>query len=129
MTTPSELPTSSSSMTLGNVGAGALPRARISATAVVAVASIILLLFLALYNLPRYPLTWFDEGSHLHVPKTLVTRGVYADISSDGYRYFGPTVGVGPTVMLPIAASFLVFGIGLLQARLVISLYLLATVF
>ena len=87
-----------------------------------------LLLLLALVNLSSYPVTWYDEGSHLHVPKTLVQRGVYADLSSDGYRYYGPTVGVGPTVMLPIAAVFKLFGIGLIQARLVIVVYLLATI-
>src|SRR5437763_16215386 len=98
--------------------AGAGPLARLTAWPVVA-ASIAVVLFLAFYNLPNYPLTWFDEGSHLHVPKTLILRGVYADYSSDGFRYYGPTVGVGPTVMLPIAASVWAFGIGLLQARLV----------
>ena len=85
--------------------------------------------FLALYNLTGYPTTWFDEGSHLHVPKTLIRFGAYADYSSEGFRYYGPTVGVGPTVMLPIAAAFRLFGVGLLQARLVIVLYLLATIY
>ena len=92
-------------------------------------AAVTVVLFLALYNLTRYPTTWFDEGSHLHVPKTLVRFGVYADYSSEGFRYYGPTVGVGPTVMLPIAAAFRLFGIGLLQARLVMVLYLLATIY
>jgi dolichyl-phosphate-mannose-protein mannosyltransferase len=91
--------------------------------------AVALLLFMALYNLTKYPVTWFDEGSHLHVPKTLLHLGVYADYSSDGFRYYGPTIGVGPTVLLPIAGAFKLFGIGLLQARLVIVLYLLATVF
>ncbi len=85
-------------------------------------------LFLALYNLTNFPTPWFDEGSHLHVPKTLVRFGVYADYSSEGFRHYGPTIGVGPTVMLPIAAAFRLFGIGLLQARLVMVLYLLATI-
>src|SRR5512134_3242270 len=79
-----------------------------------------LALFLALVNLPYAPSTWFDEGSHLHVPKTLVQHGVYADISSEGYRYYGPTVGVGPTVMLPVALVFKFFGVGLAQGRSVI---------
>src|SRR5262245_37746163 len=65
---------------------------------------------LALVNLPYAPCTWFDEGSHLHVPKTLIQHGVYADISSEGYRYYGTTIGVGPTVMLPIALVFKLFG-------------------
>lgn len=79
-----------------------------------------LLLFAHLGETPR---TWFDEGSHLHVPKTLVQTGHYADRSSEGFRAFGPTVGVGPTVMLPIAAVFKIGGIGLLGARLVITFY------
>jgi 4-amino-4-deoxy-L-arabinose transferase-like glycosyltransferase len=79
---------------------------------------------LALINLPYAPATWFDEGSHLHVPKTLVRYGVYADISSEGFRYFGPTIGVGPTVMLPVALAFQLFDVGLVQARLVIVGYL-----
>lgn len=95
-------------------------------TATLAIAGIF---FLSLYNLTDYPLTWFDEGSHLHVPKALVRFGVYADYSSEGFRYYGPTVGVGPTVMLPIAAVFKIFGIGLLQARLVMAAYLLAAVY
>lgn len=83
---------------------------------------------LAGYNLGRYPTTWFDEGSHLHVPKALVQHGVYADTSSEGFRYFGPTTGVGPTVLLPIAAVFKVAGIGLVQARVVILIYLLVAI-
>jgi hypothetical protein len=82
--------------------------------------------FLFLYKLTDYPKTWFDEGSHLHVPKALVTMGVYADYSSEGLRHYGPTIGVGPTVMLPIAGAFQVAGVGLLQARLIMVLYLAA---
>jgi 4-amino-4-deoxy-L-arabinose transferase-like glycosyltransferase len=85
--------------------------------------------FLAFHNLTRFPAPWFDEGSHLHVPKTLVRYGVYADISSEGFRYYGPTIGVGPTVMLPVAAMFNLFGVGLLQARIVMALYLLVAVY
>ena len=96
---------------------------------IAALAAVGLLIFLALYNLPNYPVTWFDEGSHLHVPKALLRFGVYADYSSEGFRYYGPTIGVGPTVMLPIAGAFKLLGMGLLQARWVMALYLLAAVF
>ncbi|MBO9323545.1 MAG: glycosyltransferase family 39 protein, partial [Roseiflexus sp.] len=83
---------------------------------------------LATINLPYAPRTWFDEGSHLHVPETLVRYGKYADISAtpDGgveFRYHGPTIGIGPTIMLPVAAVYQAFGIGLTQARLVIVIY------
>lgn len=92
-----------------------------------AIAGLLLILgFWFTFRLTDWPRTWFDEGSHLHVPKTLVQHGVYADISSEGYRHYGPTIGVGPTVMLPIAGVFEIFGIGLLQARLVIVLYMIA---
>lgn len=91
-------------------------------------AAVAALLFLAVYQLPAYPLTWYDEGSHLHVPKTLIQHGLYADWSSEGPRYYGPTLGVGPTVMLPIAGVFGVAGVGLVQARLVMVAYLLVAV-
>ena len=93
------------------------------------VVAVAIFVFLAVFNLTSFPTTWFDEGSHLHVPKTLVRLGAYADYSSEGFRYYGPTIGVGPTVMLPIAAAFRLFGIGLLQARMVMVIYLLATVY
>ena len=105
----------------------ALPAANRRALSIaLGAAALVVLGVLVFYNLTAWPVTWFDEGSHLHVPKTLVTDGVYADKSSDGYRYFGPTLGVGPTVMLPIALAFEFGGIGLLQARVVMALYLLA---
>lgn len=83
---------------------------------------------LALHRLTLYPPTWFDEGSHLHVPKALVRWGVYADYSSEGFRFSGPIFGVGPTVVLPIAGAFRVFGIDLWAARWVMVGYLLLSV-
>lgn len=89
----------------------------------------LLIWFFVVFNLTSFPEPWFDEGSHLHVPKTLIKYGVYADYSSEGFRYYGPTIGVGPTVMLPIAAMFKLLGIGLLQARIVVGLYMIAAVY
>ena len=94
-----------------------LARARIGAFALLALLSV---LWLA-----DVPATWFDEGSHLHVPQMLVERGVYADYSADELRFGGPVLGVGPTVMLPIAASFKLFGVGVAQGRAVIVVFLL----
>lgn len=90
--------------------------------------AIVLMLGLTFFRLTSFPEPWFDEGSHLHVPKTLITHGVYADYGSEGFRYFGPSIGIGPTVMLPLAAVFKVFGIGLLQARVLMAIYLLAAI-
>lgn len=94
----------------------------------VSVAGLLVVVVLGTARLTRWPATWFDEGMHLHVPKALVQAGVYADRSSEGFRYFGPTLGVGPTVLLPIAASFAAFGVGLLQARVVMAAFLVAFV-
>ncbi len=92
------------------------------------VAGLAVVLLCASVHLTRWPVPWFDEGIHLHVPKALVRLGVYADYSSEGLRHFGPTLAVGPTVMLPIAASFAMFGVGLLQARLVMAAFFVACV-
>jgi 4-amino-4-deoxy-L-arabinose transferase-like glycosyltransferase len=89
---------------------------------------VVVLGVLAFVNLTTYPAMWFDEGVHLHVPKAIVRYGVYADYSSEGFRFYGPTMSVGPTVMLPIALAFKAAGIGLLQARLVMVAYMLAAI-
>lgn len=79
--------------------------------------------FCLLYRLDVYPAPWYDEGSHLHVAKNYALNGIYADYSSEGIRPFGPAIGVGPTVMLPVAAVFKVFGVNIEAARLVIVVY------
>ncbi|MEZ4669884.1 MAG: glycosyltransferase family 39 protein [Anaerolineae bacterium] len=84
-------------------------------------------LFLLLYRLNQFPVPWYDEGSHLHVAKNYALYGVYADSSSEGYRPFGPAIGVGPTVLLPIAAVFKIAGVSIPAARLVIVAYSLIT--
>lgn len=102
-------------------------RLRLRAETILLGVLVIMALTLALVNLPYWRRTWFDEGSHLLVPKTLVQFGRYAYVSSEGFRTYGPTLSVGPTVMLPIALVFKLFGIGLIQARLVMVAYLLLT--
>ncbi len=88
---------------------------------------VIVTLFLLLYRLSDYPIPWYDEGSHLHVAKNYALHGVYADSSSEGYRPFGPAVGVGPTVILPIAAIFRFVAVSIPLARLLIVLYSILT--
>lgn len=85
----------------------------------------LLLVLLSVGWLADVPAVWFDEGSHLHVPQLLVERGIYADYSDGELRYGGPVAGVGPTVLVPIAASFRLFGVGLLQGRGVMVAFLL----
>lgn len=90
--------------------------------------SMVALVMLAFVNLSDYPKMWFDEGIHLHVPKAVVNYGVYADCSSDGFRYYGPTLSVGPTVMLPVAFALWIGGVGVWQARAVMALYLVLAI-
>jgi hypothetical protein len=99
-----------------------------SAQGILKVVAVALVIFLALYHLTAYPLAWFDEGAYLQAPKTLVQGGVNADHGGDGFRYYAEMVGIGPAVILPIALVFKLWGIGLLQARLVMATYLLATI-
>jgi 4-amino-4-deoxy-L-arabinose transferase-like glycosyltransferase len=86
-----------------------------------------LTLFLCTHNLETYPRTWWDEGKFLQIPRNLVLYGRYATQSSEGFRMFS-VYGTGPAVLLPIAAVFRLFGIGLLQARLVMAGFALLAV-
>ncbi len=90
---------------------------------------LVVALTLAFYNLEYSPRTWQDEGGTLSLARTLVEDGVYAIRNSDGYQSFGSVQSVGPTVILPIALSFKLFGVGLLQGRLVMGLWLILTLF
>lgn len=84
---------------------------------------ILLTAFLLVFRLAEYPAPWYDEGSHLHVAENLAVNGVYADFSSEGNRAYGPAIGVGPTVMLPAALAFQIFGISIPVARALIVVY------
>ena len=83
--------------------------------------------FLVFYNLELNPRPWHDEGSYLTLAKTLVEDGTYAVRNSDGYQTFGAVQSLGPTVILPIAWIFRMFGSGLLQGRIISGIYLLCT--
>lgn len=92
-----------------------------SIIAVIAIAAA--LAFLTFYNLETYPAPWFDEGSYLHVAKNFALHGVYADSSLDEWRYYGPAIAVGPTVLMPISFVYQLNGVSILGARLVIAVY------
>jgi len=90
---------------------------------VVPIIAVAVVMFLALYNLRGYPRPWFDEGLNLQPAKNLILYGQYAMLSSEGFRVLDPALQTGPPVILPIALSFKVLGIGLFQARLVVGLF------
>lgn len=74
---------------------------------------------LLVIRLDIYPKPWFDEGFTLHAASVLVDHQVYGTYTMRGARPFDPMVSSGPTIVLPIALMFRLFGAGILQARLV----------
>lgn len=78
----------------------------------------------ATINLSTYPPPWFDEGLNFQVPKNLLLHSTYALRSSEGFRIFDPAIQTGPTVLLPATLSFWLLGIGLIQARAVVVVYM-----
>lgn len=72
-------------------------------------------------NLDAYPAPWFDEGWWLQIPRNLVRYGRYATLSGGEFRQFDTVVAISPAYFLPVAAAFELFGVGLVQARLVIG--------
>jgi 4-amino-4-deoxy-L-arabinose transferase-like glycosyltransferase len=84
-----------------------------------------LVALLATFNLGAYPAIWFDEGAHVQVAMNLAHGASYAQISADGTLDYAPSIGVGPTVMLPVAALLRISGDSLAAARLVTVAYLL----
>lgn len=93
----------------------------------VASALLVFVAFLLLYRLDAYPTPWHDEGTYLHIAENYAENGDYADFSSEGNRYTGPVISIGPTVILPIAAIYQVTGVSIPRARLVIVLYSILT--
>ena len=82
------------------------------------------LLFLGIYKQPYYPTTWFDEGLVLQGAINLVKYGQYAMRSVEGFRVLDqPLTANGPGVVLPLSAVFAIWGIGLLQARILMAFY------
>jgi 4-amino-4-deoxy-L-arabinose transferase-like glycosyltransferase len=78
------------------------------------------------YKLSLWPRVWYDEGISLQAARNLALTGRYGIESSEGFRAFDPLMSHGPTLVAPIALSFSIFGVGLLQARAVMALYALA---
>ncbi|MBN1284042.1 MAG: hypothetical protein JXB47_01445 [Anaerolineae bacterium] len=94
----------------------------------VALLALLYVAFIFLYRLGEYPLPRHDENDYLQVAKHFAFDGVYADFSAgEGYRYTGPVISVGPTVILPVALVYKLFGVGIPIARLTVVVYTFAT--
>lgn len=65
----------------------------------------------------------FDEGYNLSVPSNFVQFGVYGSRTLEGFNWFDPFISTGPLVLLPVCASFMLMGKGVIQARVVPGFY------
>jgi len=90
------------------------------------VASVLAIMCLLLFRLGSRPPAWLDEGISTHAARLLIEKGVYGTQTTDGIVPFDTGVlTTGPTVVLPIALSFALFGVGMMQARAVSVVYTL----
>src|SRR3989344_8592002 len=90
------------------------------------VALFLFVTFPATYRLTESPATWYDEGYLLQTSKNLALYGQQQLQMAPGEFVSTASVSSGVTIFAPVAFSFKLFGIGLLQARLVMVLYILA---
>ena len=88
------------------------------------------LFFAALLVFPRldaYPWPAPDETFHLTMARNIAEHGQYASGRPEtGFILFDGYASVGPSVLLPIALAFRIFGMSLVAARVVMALYFLA---
>ncbi len=81
------------------------------------------------YKLSESPKTWFDEGIFLQIARNFSSAGTFAlRASPTALVPAGVLATVGFPVLLPISASFWLFGVGLLQARAVMVGFILLMV-
>lgn len=85
-----------------------------------------LITFASTYKLAESPGVWSDEGYLLQASKSLAIHGAQFLQVAPGQFVSTASVTVGYPLLAPIALSFKLFGIGLLQARVVMAFYILA---
>lgn len=86
--------------------------------------AVVVILFLSTYKLSESPPIWMDEGIITQVAENVATQGVNGVQVAPGEFISAGFVTTSYTVTYPIALFFKFFGVGLLQARAVIVLFL-----
>lgn len=86
----------------------------------------VFVLFAATYKLSESPGTWYDEGYLLQSSQNLALYGKPGLQIAPGVRASAATVSTGFPVLAPVALSFKLFGFGMVQARSIMVIYLLA---
>jgi 4-amino-4-deoxy-L-arabinose transferase-like glycosyltransferase len=84
------------------------------------------ILWASFYNLANYPDLWWDEAIFSETAANVVQHGRYAFTvqSPNQLSDFDFRISAGPSIILPVALSYRLLGVGLVQGRLVAGLYL-----
>ena len=88
------------------------------------VVAIGLFLLLSLYRLSENPPTWLDEGTITQVSINLAGSGTYGLQTAPGHFVSADFLTTSFPVFYPIALSFLLFGTTILNARVVMVLFM-----
>lgn len=100
----------------------------LSATVTLLLSALLILYSFSIFNTK----VEFDDAYNLQVSQNIVQKGIYATNGSqfDGtYKLFDPNISTGPTVLLIMALSFEVFGVGVWQYRAICVLIFMLMVF
>jgi 4-amino-4-deoxy-L-arabinose transferase-like glycosyltransferase len=78
------------------------------------------------YNLANYPDLWWDEAIFSETAANVVQHGRYAFTvqSPNQLSDFDFRISAGPAIILPVALSYRLLGVGLVQGRVVAGLFL-----
>src|SRR3989338_7980826 len=82
--------------------------------------------FFSTYKITESPPVWYDEGINMQAAENIARFGTLVlQVAPD--TFVAPTVlTTGYPITYPVAASFKFFGAGVLQARLVMALFVVA---
>lgn len=85
--------------------------------------------FFSTYKLSESPRTWFDEGIFLQIARNVpLSHGYTLRVSPTELVPAGVLSTIGFPLVGPLSVSFALFGIGLLQARIIMVAYILLMV-
>ncbi|MFH1565742.1 MAG: glycosyltransferase family 39 protein [bacterium] len=70
-----------------------------------------------------------DEGVHAFAAKTLAFEGVYGLKNGTDFLAFDRRIAVGPTIIVPVAILFKLFGVSILTIRAIPGLYFILFIF
>jgi 4-amino-4-deoxy-L-arabinose transferase-like glycosyltransferase len=89
----------------------------------------LLILIGSFYNLANYPTIWWDEAIFSNTAANLAEHDRYAFTvqSPNQLHDLDFRISVGPTVILPVALAYKLFGVNLISGRLVAGAYLVLT--